>query len=69
VRAAGNDDAHRRIPRLEQRPAGMRQELRGHVGIGHPDAHVHLQGAEAEIEQRGAPILFAQRLFIRPERS
>jgi hypothetical protein len=32
----------------------VRQQLRGHLRIGHPDAHVHLQSAKAEIEQRGA---------------
>jgi hypothetical protein len=68
VGAAGKNDAHRRIPGLEQRSSGMRQKSCGDVRIGHPDTHVHLQGAEAEIEQGGRAILFTQSQCVRPQR-
>lgn len=68
VRAAGENDAHRRIARLEQRPASVRQQLRGDLRIGHPDTHVHLQSTKTEIEQRGLAILFPQRLYVRTKR-
>src|SRR5262249_4605349 len=68
MRAGAENEAHRRISRLEQRSAGMRQEPRGHVRDGDADARVELQGTEAEVEERRLPVLWAQGLSIRPER-
>jgi hypothetical protein len=36
----------------------MRPKFCCHIGIGHADADIDLQGAKAKIEQRGLPMLF-----------
>jgi hypothetical protein len=64
MRACRENDGHCRVPRLEQGPSDMRPELCCHVRIGHADAKIRLESAEAEIEQRGLPIPFLQCLAV-----
>ena len=58
MRVRGEDHAHRRVARVEQSPSRMRSKFCRHIGIGHTDADIDLQGAKTKIEQRGVPMLF-----------
>jgi hypothetical protein len=58
VGVRGEDHTHRRIAWVEQSPSSMRPNFCRHIGIGHTDADIDLQGAKAKIEQRGLPMLF-----------
>src|SRR5262249_36542759 len=48
MRVRGEDHAHRRIAWVEQSPSRMRAKFCRHIGIGHTDADIDLQGAKAK---------------------
>jgi hypothetical protein len=58
VGVPGEDHTHRRIPWVEEVPPSMRPQFCRHIGIGHTDADIDLQGTKAKIERGGLPMLF-----------
>ena len=67
LRAVRHDNCHHRIARLEHVSTRQGAKFRNDRSIGHPDASIDLQCAEAKIEQHRLAIALSQRVAIRPE--